>query len=573
MPRNFFAPPQGKLPPPSPALPPSSAGPCPLPPGWVALPRSPRLRPGRRRTALVTAALAMLQAVVPDAPLVPGWAPTAAQAQLRGQGQQEPPELPREFRGAWIATVGNIDWPSHHSVPAERQREQLRAILDRAAAMHLNAVIFQVRPAADALYRSDIEPWSPYLTGTMGKDPGYDPLQFAIEEAHARGLELHAWFNPYRARASGWVQASADHIMRTHPEHIRNVGNLRWMDPGEPWVQERTLAVIRDVVRRYDIDAVHIDDYFYPYPPQGSRPGFPDDATWQRYRTGGGTLERDDWRRNNVNELVRRINETVKEEKPWVRFGISPFGIWRPRQPPAVAAGLDSYADIFADSRHWLQQGWCDYLAPQLYWRERDSQQPFGALMEWWQQQNTMQRHLWPGIAVERVGRDRQADEIVIQVGLARQHGLPSASGHIMWNISALTTNKHRVSDWLERHAYRGPTLVPATPWLDPTPSRLAAHIRTGSAPSLSLATDDSGRPQLAWTWNQPGTEPAAGNADATRWWLVQVHDGEQWHVAARLPAGSNRYTLPADHNWRVCAIRPIDRLGRLGPFAMARLR
>lgn len=486
---------------------------------------------------------------------------------------QEPPELPREFRGAWIATVGNVDWPSGRGLPVERQQRELRAILDHAASLHMNAVIFQVRPAADALYRSEIEPWSPYLTGTMGRDPGYDPLQFAIKEAHARGLELHAWFNPYRARASSWVTPSAGHVMRTHPQHVRTVGSYRWMDPGEPWVQERTLAVIRDVVRRYDIDAVHIDDYFYPYPPVGGgRPAFPDDVTWQRYRSGGGTLDRDDWRRQNVNTLVRRINETVKEEKPWVRFGISPFGIWRPRQPEVVRAGLDSYADIFADSRHWLQQGWCDYMAPQLYWRERESQQPFGALMEWWQQQNTLERHLWPGIAVERVGRDRYADEIVLQVGLARRHGLPGASGHIMWNISALTNNNHRVSDWLERHAYREPTLVPATPWLDPGGDAAAPRVRQGTAPSLGFERTEDGLTRMSWSWRHPAGETGVADPSATRWWLVQMHDGAQWHVAARLPATADHFTLPTDHGWRVGAVRPVDRLGRLGPFGIARL-
>ena len=529
-------------------------------------------RLGGRRDCLKTGA-----AAVAGLALAGLWsARDLARAQYLPGGRsavQGPPELPREFRGAWIATVGNVDWPSRRNLPKEQQQRELRAILDRASSLHLNAVIFQVRPAGDAFYRSDLEPWSPYLTGTMGRDPGYDPLKFAIEEAHARGLELHAWFNPYRARASSWVSPSADHVMRTHPQHVRTVGALRWMDPGEPWVQERTLAVIRDVVRRYDIDAVHIDDYFYPYPPVGGgRPTFPDDVTWQRYHSSGGALARDDWRRDNVNTLVRRINEAVKEEKPWVRFGISPFGIWRPRQPQVVAAGLDSYADIFADSRFWLQQGWCDYLAPQLYWRERDSEQPFGALMEWWQQQNTMQRHLWPGIAVERVGRDRHADEIVLQVGLARSHGLPSASGHIMWNISALTSNKHRVSDWLERHAYRGPTLVPATPWLDPGSRGAVSNVRHGTAPSLQLSRTADGEAQLSWTWRVAGTDPTAANSAATRWWLVQVHDGDEWQVAARLPASADRFTLPAGNSWRVCAVRPVDRLGRLGPFAMARL-
>jgi len=281
-------------------------------------------------------------------------------------------DLPREFRGVWVASVGNIDWPSRPGLPVEQQQAELIRILDTAVALGLNAVIFQVRPAADALYVSPLEPWSEYLTGTMGQPPQplYDPLEFAIREAHLRGLELHAWFNPYRARhPSGRSPISPDHLSRTRPDLVKRYGTHLWMDPGEPEVQDRTVEVIVDVVRRYDIDGVHIDDYFYPYQERnrsGRLIAFPDDESYRRYRAVGGDLPRDDWRRENVNTLVARLYREIKEAKRWVKFGISPFGIWRPGYPPSVQ-GLDAYGTFFAEARKWLANGCVDYFSPQLY--------------------------------------------------------------------------------------------------------------------------------------------------------------------------------------------------------------
>ena len=263
-----------------------------------------------------------------------------------------------EFRGVWIATVGNIDWPSKPGLSTDAQKKEMIGLLDRARQIGLNAVVLQVRPGADALYASSLEPWSEFITGTMGQAPKpfYDPLQFAVEEAHKRGLELHAWFNPYRARyANAKTAAAPTHISVTRPDLAKPYGRYVWMDPGEPEVQDRTLAVIMDVVKRYDIDAVHMDDYFYPYIERdvADKPiAFPDDPSWNRYLAGGGQLLKADWRRENVNTLVRRINESVHAAKPWVKVGVSPFGIWIPGNPPQIQGG-NMYDELYCDSKKW----------------------------------------------------------------------------------------------------------------------------------------------------------------------------------------------------------------------------
>ncbi|MDW8310812.1 MAG: family 10 glycosylhydrolase, partial [Verrucomicrobiales bacterium] len=252
-----------------------------------------------------------------------------------------PPSPAREFRGAWVATVKNIDWPSRPGLTADQQKAELTAMLDQAARLKLNAILLQVRPACDALYASRFEPWSPYLTGRMGKppEPYYDPLEFAVTQAHRRGLELHAWFNPYRALVkSPDLEVAPTHVSRKRPELVRDYGKYLWLDPGDPAVQDYSISVVLDVVRRYDVDGVHFDDYFYPYPEKGSdgtEMDFPDEPTWKKYGLRSG-LSRDDWRRQNVNGFIQRLYRSIKAAKPWVKFGISPFGIWRPGHPPQI---------------------------------------------------------------------------------------------------------------------------------------------------------------------------------------------------------------------------------------------
>ena len=464
------------------------------------------------------------------------------------------PPVPREFRGVWVATVANLDWPSRPGLPADEQKAELISLFDRAVRLRLNAVIFQVRPAADALYESTLEPWSAVLTGTMGKSPGYDPLAFAVAEAHRRGLELHAWFNPYRARyRDDRAKASPTHVSRRMPAVVKRYGPYLWMDPGEPAVRELTTRVILDVVRRYDIDGVHLDDYFYPYPERnrrGSVIAFPDDRSFRRYRAGGGTLDRDDWRRENVDRLIASLPAEIHRVKPWVRFGISPFGIWRPGYPSAVR-GFDQFANLYADARRWLNEGWLDYLTPQLYWRSGAPQQPYAALLEWWAEQNTRGRHLWPGNAAYKVtnsGERWPASELVEQVRLTREQ--PGASGNIWFNMTSFVNDWDAVSDRMATGPYAAPALPPATPWLGRSipDAPLVTRRDEGSAVTLTVAAP--GRP----------VSPSA----LARWWLVRARYPEGWR-AYLAEAGERTIRLSADSAGQLpdlIAVNAIDRVG-----------
>ena len=292
----------------------------------------------------------------------------AAVTASAAQGRQMPrPE--REFRAAWVATVDNIDFPTRKSLTVDQQKAELVQTLELARSLRLNAVIFQIRPQCDALYRSAIEPWSEFLTGEMGKPQPLDPLAFLVAEAHKRGILVHAWFNPYRALHPAAKTVSDNHISKRRPDLVRRYGQHLWLDPTEPEVQRYSLSVISDVVRRYDVDGVHFDDYFYPYPERdaaGARIEFPDDANWQKYRSRAGKLSRDDWRRKNVDDFIAAVGREVRRIKPWVLYGVSPFGIWRPDSEKGIS-GLDAYSELYADARKWLRDGTVDYLAPQLY--------------------------------------------------------------------------------------------------------------------------------------------------------------------------------------------------------------
>lgn len=487
----------------------------------------------------------------------------AATEATEATGAAEVPPPPREFRGAWIATVANIDWPSRPGLTAEQQKQELLALLDRAAELRLNAVIFQVRPMADALYESALEPWSEFLTGRMGQSPGYDPLAFAITAAHARGLELHAWFNPYRARhPSSRSPISDKHLIRRHPEWVKTYGTHQWMNPTHPDVAAHTLAVIRDVVRRYDIDGVHIDDYFYPYRergPDGQLLLFPDEDTWQKYRQEGGTLGRDDWRRAAINAFVRDLYREVKALKPWVKVGISPFGIWRPNHPPGIT-GLDAFAELYADARLWFQEGWCDYLAPQLYWPIAQPRQSFPKLLAWWAEQNTQRRHLWPGLYTSRV-RERSgesgpkgwpAQEIAEQIALVRQQR--GASGAIHFSIKALRDNPDRLADHLRR-LYADVALVPAIDW---------------SAPRLPLGLTQIPPPRCQLLRQQQPPALRISSPPDTRF-LVLRHRTERGWTTRLLPPPSEPQQplhLPLEGE-AIPAVAVLDRFGRLSPFVL----
>jgi uncharacterized lipoprotein YddW (UPF0748 family) len=428
------------------------------------------------------------------------------------------PALEREFRGVWIAAVSNIDWPSRRNMTTAQQQAELVTMLDAAAGMGLNAVILHVRPAGDALYASELEPWSEYLTGEQGRAPSpyYDPLEFAITEAHRRGLELHAWFNPFRARhPSARSAPSPTHITRRRPDLVRTYGTHLWMDPSEPDVHEQALAVILDVVRRYDVDGVHIDDYFYPYQERDRNNRlipFPDEANYDRYRRSGGTLSRDDWRRSHVDGFVRRMYAEVKATDPAVRVGISPFGIWRPGYPQGVW-GLDAYRDLYADARKWLNEGWLDYMAPQLYWLIEAPQQRYTPLLAWWVGENAHGRHVWPGNHPNRVGpgeREWRPAEIVEQVRLTRAE--PGATGNIHFSMNSLLRNRAGISDALRGAVYATPALPPASPWL-------------GAAPPATPTVVVQPRAETRHT------RLVLHATERPAWWLVRQRFGGDWQV------------------------------------------
>lgn len=462
-------------------------------------------------------------------------------------GSLQPPAIPREFRGVWVASVKNIDWPSQPGLSTAQQKAELITLLDLAVQLRLNVVFLQVRPACDALYVSSLEPWSEYLTGTMGRapEPAYDPLGFAIEEAHRRGLELHAWFNPFRARhASSTAALARTHLSQTRPALVKAYGKSLWLDPGEAAARDHSLRVILDVVSRYDLDGVHFDDYFYPYQErdrEGRALPFPDGPSWQRYQAGGGKLARDDWRRDNVNEFVRRVRDEVHGRKPWVRFGISPFGIWRPGHPAGVK-GLDAYDVLYADARQWIQEGWVDYLAPQLYWAIDAREQSYPALLRWWTEQNPKGRQLFAGLS-HRNG----AAEVLGQIQMARRQ--PGVGGHIHWSARSLLQGATN-AQWPIRSACSQPALTPAAAWLDAVPP---ARPR--------LAFTNAARATVRFQWANGGTEPV-------RFWAVQSRRGGQWHTEIVEGAEVTR-SWPANAAPEVVAVTAVDRAGNTGPAAV----
>ncbi|MBN2417328.1 DUF1343 domain-containing protein [bacterium] len=418
------------------------------------------------------------------------------------------PTVEREFRAAWVATVANINWPSRPGLPVEEQKREAAALLDMLEENHFNAVIFQVRPQCDALYKSGIEPWSYYLTGSQGKppEPFYDPLVFWIEESHKRGLELHVWLNPYRAHHPDGGAISDHSIVTTRPDLTLKLKNgYYWMDPAKQGTQDHSLGVVMDIVERYDIDGVHFDDYFYPYPSYNGGEDFPDSVSWNLYRSKGGTLSRGDWRREHVNTFIRRVYTSIKRTKPHVMFGLSPFGIWRPNYPESIR-GLDQYDQLFADARRWLNNGWIDYWSPQLYWPVNQIPQSYPVLLGWWSRENTHHRHIWPGINVGRFDGEQGVDEILNQIMITRGM-LPGNPGNVHWSIGSLLGNEQMLPSLLSG-PYRQQALVPSSPWID------------RKKPGMPQASVSSGKDSLALSWRRKGTDDA-------HHWIVYLKYGD----------------------------------------------
>ena len=417
--------------------------------------------------------------------------------------------VPREFRAAWVATVANINWPSRPDLPVAEQKKEAIALLDVLARNNFNAVILQVRPQADALYPSELEPWSYYLTGMQGQapQPFYDPLSFWIEEAHQRGLELHAWLNPYRAHHTTGGPISEQSIVRQYPDLVVELENgYWWMKPTHPQTQAHSLAVTMDLVQRYDLDGIHFDDYFYPYPSYNNGKDFPDQADYEAYRSAGGGLARDDWRRAAVDTFIQQLYSRIKAEKPHVKFGISPFGIWRPGYPPSIQ-GFDQYAALYADARKWLQKGWIDYWTPQLYWPINQIPQSFPVLLNWWTKQNSLGRHLWPGMSIGRLQGAAAIDETLNQIMVTR--GMVSeAPGQVHWSIGPLVA-RPALADTLRKSVYRRQALVPPSPWLDDQPPAPPAVDAVLQADSVLVS------------WTPQGEESAFR-------WVLTWHYGDQ---------------------------------------------
>jgi len=436
----------------------------------------------------------------------------------------------REFRAAWVASVYNIDWPSRKGLSQAAQQAELRALLDQAARLKLNAILFQVRPNGDALYQSKIEPWSHWLTGTMGRSPGYDPLAYCISQAHARGIEVHAWFNPFRALTNVKVPAAKNHVTRTHPSAVKRFKTYQWMDPASSFARKRALAVITDVTRRYDVDGIHIDDYFYPYPDLDNN-----NRVKRQFPDG----KKPSQRRSYVDGFVHDMYRAVKKTKPWVRVGISPFGIWKPGVPAGTTASINSYEHLAADSRKWLQKGWCDYMSPQLYWRVAGPQ-GYTKLLSWWRAQGS--RPVWPGIATARIKSSedpgRPASEIVNQVALSRTVGRNYA-GQVHWSMKSLQQNRGGISTALTKGAYRYPALVPPMPWMSQKPP---------ATPSLQVNPSGKGV-QARWS-----------AVRGARKYAVQARYGKHWFTVHVLPASVASVTLHGVPG--AVAISAVDRFG-----------
>ena len=484
----------------------------------------------RYHTAIVWFGLLVLSLSVTYAYAIDPPAATTANSAIAN-----PVRHTREFRGAWVATVANIDWPSQPDLSVEAQQTELLDILDRMQELNLNALVLQVRPAGDAFYASSIEPWSYWLTDQQGRapQPYYDPLEFAITESHKRNIELHAWFNPYRAQNASLFPLAANHMAEQFPQYAYVYGKLLWMDPGAKQVQDRTYDTIMDVVRRYDVDGIHLDDYFYPYPESGV--DFPDYDTYDAYVRSGGTLSLGDWRRNNVNEMVERLHTGIQAEKPNVKFGISPFGIYRPGQPPGID-GLDQYAAIYADPKLWLQRGWVDYIAPQLYWPIDRQAQSYPVLLDWWVSNNPQNRHVYVGNYLSQLeGAGWPVEEFEDQVAITRKEADRLSLGNIFFSMKMFMRNSQGVNDVFKSSIYAQPALPPAMEWLDNQLPEPPANLQAASG-------------RLMWDRDTSG--------DVRSWTLYQKQ-GNGWKLRQVLNANTVNVSLPSG----VYAVCAVDRL------------
>lgn len=462
----------------------------------------------------------------------------------------------REFRGEWVASVNNIDWPSSKSRTPQQQRDEFVNIANQAKAAGLNALLVQIRPSCDAFYPSSIEPWSEWLTGQQNTAPSpyYDPLAFMIDETHKRGMEFHAWLNPYRAVFSSSSSVAYNHITMKQPGWVLtfpgNSNPYKMLDPGLSESRAYVVSVILDIVRRYDVDGIHFDDYFYPYPFTGMN--IKDSASYAPYKS---EYSLGDWRRLNVNKLIQMIYDSIQVVKPRVKFGISPFGIYRPGIPSGIS-GMDAYTDIYCDPLQWMTAKKVDYIMPQLYWKTGGSQD-YSLLMPWWASK-TNGRHLYTGNAAYRMGETAfgSVSEILSQITQNRQPG--GAQGVVMYNSSTVTNNTKGLRDSLRTNYNRYPALPPTMPWKDSipplNPSGLTATVVAGTSITLK--------------WQKP---TAAADGDTVKYYVIYralvpdtINFDDPRFIRAVMADASTQYvdafTVPTDAQYRY-AVTACDKL------------
>lgn len=484
------------------------------------------------------------------------------------------PSVQREMRAAWVASVYGIDWPTTRGTTTTSiasQRTQMNAILDGMAAANMNCVFLQVRSAGDAMYPSTLEPWSYYLTGRQGLAPTgtYDPLAEWIVAARQRGMQLYAWVNPYRMivnvpsfsppPGTGWVDTATTsstayvhplHSYRSRPSVVKLYENSSgadqyWLDPGEPASAAHSKAVIMDIVNRYDIDGLVFDDYFYPYP--NGLYAFPDTSSFALY---GGGLTLSNWRRKNVNDFVYDIYTSIKAAKPQCLFGIGPFGIWQPGNPAGVT-GLNSYAELYADSKLWLNNGWVDFLAPQLYWKISSTGQPYGSLLNWWVSQNTQGRHVWASnYTSQLIGNTWPAQEIIDQISVTRN--TPGATGNVHYSAKVIRDDTQSLKTLLANGLYSTDALIPASAWLD------------NAAPARPILSYSKSSSQHLFTWSLPG------GSDAARWYLISTLVGTTWSHSV-VPSSTLSTVVnikSASGSLRAIGVAAVDKSGNQSAYA-----
>ncbi|TKG95033.1 glycoside hydrolase family 10 protein [Puteibacter caeruleilacunae] len=378
--------------------------------------------------------------------------------------------LPKhEMRAAWIATVANIDWPSRAGLSVEQQQKEMIDLLDVLKETGMNTVVFQIRPATDAMYASPYEPWSQWLNGQQGKAPNpyYDPLEFIIDQCHKRGLEFHAWMNPYRAVFNFMsTKVSASHITKRHPEWFVNYGKHTYFNPGLQETRDYVASVVSDVVRRYDVDAIHFDDYFYPYKIAGEE--FPDGGAFRKHPRGYPQNQKEAWRRNNVDLIIKQLHDSIKSVKPYVKFGISPFGVWRNKdkdpEGSASKAGQTNYDDLYANILKWLNEDWIDYVTPQIYWHIGFKIADYKVLANWWNEY-TYGKNLYIGHGVYRLDKEsknpewRSSQQLVDQVKLNRALG--NVGGSMFYSAKWFRSDVLNVRETLKNNVYQQWAIVP----------------------------------------------------------------------------------------------------------------